>query len=145
MASQPKAANAPCLRRMLMRLFPTPSKNVLRRIIVTTSLLCHSNHFHRMRFAGFAWETPVDRYHRQWIRFLRHRVQVLGRRVQVLGQRIQPLHRLYFFLTGQAPTAMLRPSNPSSIGSSSAMACQFCGQRCQPRGSFVSAQQVIGR
>jgi hypothetical protein len=38
MALQPKAGNAPCLRRMLMRLFPTPSKNVLRRIIVTTSL-----------------------------------------------------------------------------------------------------------
>src|SRR5260370_33390220 len=38
MALPPKAGNAPCPRRMLMRLFPTPSKNVLRRIIVTTSL-----------------------------------------------------------------------------------------------------------
>src|SRR5260370_32359961 len=38
MALPPKAGNAPCPRRMLMRLFPTPSKDVLRRIIVTTSL-----------------------------------------------------------------------------------------------------------
>jgi hypothetical protein len=58
MALQPKAGNAPRLRRMLMRLFPTPSKNVLRRIIVTTSLLCYTNHFHRMRFAGFADGEP---------------------------------------------------------------------------------------
>src|SRR6267143_5423374 len=38
MAFQPKAGTTPCLRRMSMRFFPAPAKNVLRRIVVTTSL-----------------------------------------------------------------------------------------------------------
>jgi hypothetical protein len=58
MALQPKAGNAPCLRRMLMRLFPTPSKNVLRRIIVTTSLFVTPIIVHRMWFARFADGEP---------------------------------------------------------------------------------------
>jgi hypothetical protein len=58
MALQPKAGNAPCLRRMLMRLFPTPSKNVLRRIIVTTSLFVTPIVFTACGFAGFADGEP---------------------------------------------------------------------------------------
>ena len=41
-----------------MRLFPTPAKDVSPRIIVTTSLLFYTNHFHRMRFGGFADGEP---------------------------------------------------------------------------------------
>ena len=128
MALQPKAGTTPCLRRILMRFSPAPAKNVWRRIVRTTSLFATPIIFTACGTPGSQIGNPgrqvaptvVQVQASSGSRVLRHRVQALRRRVQVLGQLIQSLHRLYFFLTGQAPTAMFRPSNPSSVRSSSA-------------------------
>ena len=77
-----------------MRLFPTPSKNVLRRIIVTTSLLCYTNHFHRMRFAGFADGKPQSTGTTDsGSGFCAIGFKFPAVEFEFLGQRIQPLHR----------------------------------------------------
>jgi len=124
-----------------MRFFPAPAENVLRRIVVTTALFATPIIFTACGSPGSqigpkpAVAPTVDQVAApsgtssarlvqalpRLVQALPRLVQALDRRVQALGPLLQSFSRLFLFLTGQAPTMTLRPSNPYLIRSSSRM------------------------